>query len=198
MILPYLEFLNSKQLVLASQSPRRLQILKQIGLQFTVNVSRFEENLDKSAMTPMEYVMANAHEKAKEVYNRMKQEQNGKAPDLVIGCDTIVVLDEKILEKPRSEESAKSMLSELSGRSHDVLSGVALISHLKNETNPSIYVFSEKTEVHFAELSPALIDAYVATKEPMDKAGAYGIQGIGGCLISGIDGCYYNVAILRE
>ena len=128
------------------------------------------------------------------------------------------MLDEKILEKPRSEESAKSMLSELSGRSHDVLSGVALIcvyvpnlwmvAHLKPEANPSIYVFSEKTEVHFAELSPALIDgkpsvhhsktAYVATKEPMDKAGAYGIQGIGGCLISGIDGCYYNVAILRE
>lgn len=109
---------------------------------------------------------------------------------MVIGADTVVVLDGKILEKPVSEGEAYKMLSSLSGRSHTVITAVAL--YVNDLTLPSS-LFHEETTVQFAELNDDTIWAYIKSKEPMDKAGAYGIQGLGGSLVSKIQGCYFTV-----
>lgn len=145
--------------------------------------SNFEENLDKSTFkTPRDYVMANAYGKAADV----AASNNGA--DLVIGSDTVVVLDGKVLEKPKSEGEAFRMLTEMSGRQHTVATGVSLIA--KGGTTRT---FAEETTVWFAELSDGVIGAYIKTGEPMDKAGAYGIQGRGGVLVRRIEGCYFTV-----
>eukprot|EP01029_Cantina_marsupialis_P028224 TRINITY_DN775885_c0_g1_i1.p1 TRINITY_DN775885_c0_g1~~TRINITY_DN775885_c0_g1_i1.p1 ORF type:complete len:204 (-),score=55.94 TRINITY_DN775885_c0_g1_i1:190-801(-) len=182
MILEYLDLINSKNVVLASQSPRRKEILERIGLRFSITSSSFEENLDKSKFTPEEYVQENALQKAKEVAERL-----GDEADIVIGSDTVVVCDDTIMEKPKDADDAIRTLKRLSGRAHEVLSGVCII--YGNAT----CTFVEETKVRFAELSDEEIVAYVATGEPMDKAGSYGIQARAGAFVSGIDGCYYNV-----
>ena len=115
-------------------------------------------------------------------------------PALVVGGDTVVSMGAKILEKPRDRAEAVEMLTELSGTTHTVWSGVALV-HLPSggSKGPSVVVFAEKTEVTFADLPAATIEAYVNTGEPMDKAGGYGIQAAGGQFVAGISGCFYNV-----
>lgn len=145
--------------------------------------SQFEENLDKSSFkSPRDYVMANAHGKAADVAASQTNY------DLVIGSDTVVVLDGKVLEKPKSEGEAFRMLTQLSGRQHTVATGVSLIAK-----GGMTRTFAEETSVWFAHLSDDVIGAYIKTGEPMDKAGAYGIQGRGGSLVRRIEGCYFTV-----
>lgn len=182
MILEHLPRLKQKTIILASQSPRRREILDLMGLPYLPIPSAFEENLSKSAFpTPRDYVMANARGKASDVLSTHPE------ADLVIGSDTVVVLDGKILEKPRSEGDALSMLTALSGRQHAVYTGVALLTRGEAQT------FCEVTHVWFAELSTGAIESYIRTGEPMDKAGAYGIQGFGGAFVRKIDGCFFAV-----
>eukprot|EP01080_Neovahlkampfia_damariscottae_P009201 gene9201-1287_t len=185
MIVHILDKLNKKKIILASGSPRRKEILKQIGLQFEIEPSSFDEKTidKKNFSTPSDFVKHSAQQKAIHVF---KEKKDGTV-DLVIGSDTVVILDGKILEKPTSEENAFEMLKSLSGREHTVCTGVALIS-----TDFEI-IFSNLTIVQFDEISDEIIRAYIKTKEPMDKAGSYGIQGIGGSFVKKIDGCYYNV-----
>lgn len=140
------------------------------------------------------YVIENARLKALEIVQRITAENNRSSPQaelVVIGCDTVVVHDGTILEKPRDEQDAFEMLTKLSDATHDVYSGVALFTTALGEREP--HLFFEKTSVTFGALEPTDIRAYIATGEPMDKAGAYGIQGRARCFISGLSGCHNNV-----
>ncbi|RLN45431.1 hypothetical protein BBJ29_004730 [Phytophthora kernoviae] len=188
--------LRSRRVILASQSPRRLELLRDCGLTFEVIPSTFEENLPKERFaTPDLYVVENAKQKALEVLNRVSkcsnEEDATKRPLVVIGCDTVVVHDGVILEKPKDEEDAFAMLTKLSGRPHEVYSGVALFTAERGGENP--HLFFEKTSVVFGPLEPADIRAYIATGEPMDKAGSYGLQGRARCFVQEIHGCTNNV-----
>ncbi|KAG0265412.1 hypothetical protein BG011_004797 [Mortierella polycephala] len=189
----WLNTLNSQKVILASSSPRRKDILSNLGIKYVVVPSTFSETLDKSLFShPSEYVKENALQKALEVYERMKIA--GNTPDLVIGADTVVALGSEILEKPRSVQGAIEMLSSLSGSSHMVYTGVTLIAPPKDgSNNPRIMTDVEGTEVRMQNLSRELIEAYVDTKEPMDKAGGYGYQSTGSLLVKGINGCSWNV-----
>ncbi|KAG9326135.1 hypothetical protein KVV02_005640 [Mortierella alpina] len=189
----WLNALNSKKVILASSSPRRKDILSNLGIKYTVVPSTFPETLDKSLFShPSEYVKENALQKALEVYERLKA--SGETPDLVIGADTVVALGSQILEKPASVQGAIDMLTSLSGSTHMVYTGVTLIAPPKDGSDkPRILTDVEGTEVKMQVLSRELIEAYVDTKEPMDKAGAYGYQTTGGLLVKGIDGCSWNV-----
>jgi MAF protein len=156
MIIHLLEKLNRCKIILASKSPRRKQILTQLGLKFTVMESQFDENLDKTKFkNPADYVMETAKQKAIHVSSKNDS-------DIVIGADTIVVLDGKILEKPLNKKHAKEMLERLSNREHYVYTGVALVLHQNK-----IVTFFEETKVQFAKLTNELIEAYVETGEPM-------------------------------
>ena len=165
--------------ILASASPRRLELLKQIGIEPKVSVSAFDEV--SSALHPEELVTANAIGKGTNVVAK------GPKDAVVIAADTIVVLNNKILGKPHSEAEAVSMLTELSGRKHQVLTAVAVFYQGKR------LVKIDNTAVEFYPLTKGQILSYVATKEPLDKAGAYGIQGWGAVLVKGIHGSYSNV-----
>ena len=166
-------------IVLASASPRRRELLQTAGVEFTVCVSDAEERIPPGT-PPHEAVMLLAKQKALAV---AKDRPN----DLVIGADTVVVYDGAILGKPADEADAARMLRMLSGRTHTVYTGVCLVSAGSAET------FFEQTQVTFYPLTDDEIAAYIATGEPMDKAGAYGIQGRGCTLVRGICGDYFNV-----
>ncbi|KAG0002582.1 hypothetical protein BGZ79_002729 [Entomortierella chlamydospora] len=189
----WLNALNAKKVVLASSSPRRKDILSHLGITYTVVPSTFPETLDKSLFShPSEYVKENALQKALEVYERLKA--TGETPDLVIGADTVVAHESKILEKPQSVQDAVDMLTSLSGSTHMVFTGVTLIAPPTDGSDkPRILTDVEGTEVRMQALSQELIEAYVETGEPMDKAGAYGYQTTGGLLVKGINGCSWNV-----
>ena len=165
--------------ILASGSPRRLELLRQIGIEPIVSVSNFSEAVSSSS--PSILVKENARGKALDVLKKFSPN------DIIIAADTVVVLDNKVLGKPKTKDEAKEMLKALSGKTHEVLTGVTVLFMGKEETAV------EKTLVHFRKLSEEEISNYVATGEPMDKAGAYGIQGKGAILIKGTEGCYNNV-----
>lgn len=167
------------EIILASASPRRKELLSTAGLEFTVRVADVEEVIDENT-TPDEVVMSLALQKAQAVAQK-------DPTATVIGADTVVVLDGEILGKPENEQNAIEMLTALSGRSHTVYTGVAIINGEK------IKNFCEATQVEFFPLTEDEIRSYVATGEPMDKAGAYGIQGKGCVLVRKIDGDYFNV-----
>ncbi len=171
-------------LVLASASPRRRELLTQVGYSFTVHPAHIPED-PRPAETPIAYVTRLARQKAEAVF----AELSVKSPDplQVLGADTTVVVDEQILAKPENPADAARMLRQLSGRSHQVITGVAVVSRESTE------VAAEVTAVRFLTLSEAEIESYVATGEPMDKAGAYGIQGRAARWIPRIEGCYFNV-----
>jgi septum formation protein len=171
-----------KQLILASQSPRRADILKQVGLQFIVQASEIDEAQFDSSWTPIDMVMNLAFRKAQKVAQSFTK-------GVIIGADTIVVIEGEILGKPSSPAEAMKMLSCLSGKEHSVFTGVAL---LEVPSGRQAISFAE-TKVQFRCLEPAEIANYVATGEPLDKAGAYGIQGKGAILVEKINGCYFNV-----
>jgi septum formation protein len=168
-------------LILASASPRRAELLKQAGIPFRRVVSGVDEDLQDPA-DPEVHVRELSRLKAEDV-------AKGLSSGIVLGADTVVVLDKHILGKPVDEKEAAEMLAMLSGRTHQVYTGLTLIDAARDASVSHI----EITEVTFRELSEEEIAAYVATGEPMDKAGAYGIQGKGALLVSGIKGCYFNV-----
>lgn len=190
---------RASKIILASGSPRRVEILNALlGLGAVVVPSTFPEDLDKSKFTPGEYVQENARCKASEVYAKLRAEQ-GHAPSLVIGADTVVVSDGRILEKPADEEAAVAMLKSLSGSEHQVMTGVALFyAPQGDETEPRVELFVEATTVCFAELPEEVIRAYVETGEPFDKAGGYGYQSKAAPFVTGIRGCYWNVRGVRR
>ena len=210
MLASYSTVLEKLSIVLASQSPRRASILKNnLGLNFEIVVSNFAENIDKSTCpSPHDYVLQTAHMKASDVALSLidKQKQLKLLPDLIISADTIVVRDNAILEKPEHEQAARDMLKSLSGRSHKVLTGISIyykntsflsdLSNTNTNTQPEYYSyedFVQETTVKFTNLNDNIINAYVATGEPMDKAGSYGAQGLGSSLVESFDGCYFNV-----
>lgn len=167
--------------ILASASPRRRKLLGQLGLSFTVVPSRLKE-VEESGMKPRMHATHFAESKAKEVAYRHPHKW-------VLGADTIVVLEEEILGKPADFTEASSMLSRLGGQSHSVITAICLV-HKGMQVLESEWV---ETKVFMRSLSVEDIESYIRTGEPMDKAGAYGIQGIGGCLIQRIEGSYSNV-----
>ncbi|MEK6280560.1 MAG: Maf family protein [Acidobacteriota bacterium] len=169
-----------EKIILASKSPRRAEILRSAGWEFESQAPNIDETRQESE-DAVSYVKRLAREKAATIANR--------APErLALGADTVVVIDGEILGQPRDDEDARRMLSLLSGKWHEVLTGVAL---LRGETEASID--HESTRVHFCELSAEEIDWYVSTGEPRDKAGAYAIQGKGAIFIEGIEGDYFNI-----
>lgn len=195
------------RLVLASASPRRRELLSQIGLEFTVMPSTKEENAKTTETGAL--VQELSRQKAVDIWEQLSggqgqnpdadQEQiseetqepnlNGKRqPELlVIGADTVVCCEGKILGKPHSREAAAEMLTALQGRSHEVYTGVTLYSQSETVT------FFECTQVEFYPMTEVEISEYIDSKEPMDKAGAYGIQGLGARFVKGIRGDYNNV-----
>ncbi len=171
------------EFVLASASPRRREILEAVGLKFDILVSSADESRIDRSIAPELLVKELAMLKASE---SAKHTRRGR---YIIGADTVVALEGKILEKPANEADAARMLRLLSGKTHSVYTGVCVYSTSDN----TAVAECERTEVEFFELTDEEIEAYVATKEPLDKAGAYGIQGIGALLVRGIKGDYFNV-----
>lgn len=172
---------NKAKLVLASSSPRREAILKQLKLKFTIVPGKIDEN-EFTEKDPDKLVKKLALEKAKSVSDLVEDA-------LIIAADTIVVLEDKILGKPESSAEAKRQLKLLSGKEHQVITGIAVLSSETGE----VYVENNITLVKMLSLTDEKIDKYINTGEPLDKAGSYGIQGFGGLFVEGIKGSYYSV-----
>ena len=165
-------------IILASHSPRRRELLEKLNIPFTVRVADVDETMDRTL--PLEEAVARlSYRKAQAVHHEPE--------DIVIAADTIVVLGDTVLGKPRDEQDALEMLKSLSGRSHQVMTGVTVLQGEK------FLCHTEITEVFFRSLSEEEIYAYIATKDPMDKAGSYGIQNGGALFVEKINGDYFNV-----
>jgi septum formation protein len=173
------------KLVLASASPRRKELLAQAGYRFQVLAANIPES-HIPGEDAVALVTRLSAEKAQSIFNRLMIEEP-EPPLLVLGADTVVVTSEEILGKPKDAEDAARMLRQLSGRIHHVITGVCLISRERKE------VAEETTSVSVRRLAESEIAAYIATGEPMDKAGAYAIQGYAARWIPRIEGCYFNV-----
>ena len=167
-------------IILASKSPRRRELLTRMGVEFTVKTSKIDEKMDPFA-NPADEVARVSLAKAQAVRGTCHPD------DIIIGADTIVVCDGLTMGKPRSESEAFSMLRRLSGRDHQVLTGLTVLGGDRTEN------LTVATTLRFRALSDAEIRNYIATGEPMDKAGAYGIQGLAAMFVVGLDGDYYNV-----
>lgn len=183
--------MNRPTLILGSSSPRRRELLSVVGLSYEV-IKPDTEEVPRHGEAPHAYVLRNALEKGAAVVE-MVRPRLASYPDgvIVISADTIVVLDEDILEKPQDESHAAAMLQRLSGRTHTVLSGVSLRSFGVVEPKESHFVTT--TRVSLKSLSSAEIRSYIRTGEPLDKAGGYAAQGIGSYMVDRIDGSYANV-----
>lgn len=177
------------KIILASGSPRRKELLEQVGVSFEISVAKGEEIITKKV--PWEVVEELSLQKATEVADRYVAEQEVTEQTVVIGADTIVAYGEEIMGKPHSEEMAKEMLQKLQGNAHQVYTGVTLI--IMTAEGKQVITFHEKTDVEMYPMTKAQIEAYVATKEPMDKAGSYAIQGKCAAYVKGICGDYNNV-----
>lgn len=175
-------------MILASQSPRRIELMREAGFDIAVVPADIDETPlpDES---PLELVERLACAKAQAIARAQKiAATHDKQDEVIVAADTIVAIDGEKLGKPRNEKDAQAMLRRLSGRTHQVATGVCIIRGNACES------FTEVTDVTFYELSASEIEGYVASEEPMDKAGAYGIQGVGGrMLVKKIDGDFYNV-----
>lgn len=174
----------NKKIILASASPRRRELLTQIGLDFDVVVSETEEKI--TSTEPQKVVEELSAQKAEAVWEKLAQNDS-----IVLGSDTVVACDGKILGKPADTENAVAMLRMLQGRGHEVYTGVTVLYGENGEKKA--LTFHEKTTVHFYPMTEAQIREYVATGDPMDKAGSYGIQGFCARYIRGIEGDYNNV-----
>ena len=170
------------KIILASASPRRKELLGKTGLEFEIIPAKGEEVITQTL--PWEVVKELSFQKAKEIADLQTEEC------IVIGSDTIVAKGEKIMGKPKDEANAFEMLSEIAGDVHQVYTGVTLI---RTGKEPKSVTFAEKTDVFLYPMSEAEIQAYIETKDCMDKAGAYGIQGDFAIHVKGIEGDYYNV-----
>lgn len=171
-----------KEIILASGSPRRRELLSGLGIKFEIMVDNSSEIAPKDA-SPEEVVMTLAKTKLQNVAKRAPEDA------LIIAADTVVALEKRILGKPKDENEAFEMLTELSGRRHSVYTGIA-VGESKSDR---IVCEFEKTDVYFKELENDEIKRYIATGEPMDKAGAYGIQNLGALFVEKIAGDYFNV-----
>ncbi|GMI36986.1 hypothetical protein TrCOL_g2522 [Triparma columacea] len=192
------------RIILASASPRRSEILQTMGLKLNVDFEVMESPFDedegdfrdlKFKVTPPEYVITSAFNKADAVFNKevptwVPPSTGGSV--VVVGADTVVELDGVVMEKPKNVEGACDMLRSLSGRVHNVHTGIALVSGGKGGEK-KVEKWCDTSKVKFRDLEEEDIQAYVATGEPMDKAGSYGIQGMGGMLIEGMEGDFYGI-----
>lgn len=178
--------MNNIKIILASASPRRKELLEQIGVDFEIAVSDKETAIDCS--DPVEACRKQAYNKAVDIVEKSKLKYSDK-DFVVISADTIVAIDKKILGKPKDKSDARQMLKSLSGRKHRVYTAVCVYNSLKD----SYESFVEDTPVEVARLSSEEIEDYLEKKEPYDKAGAYAIQGYFSRYIVGIEGDYYNV-----
>ncbi len=185
------------KLILASTSPRRKEILSsnlQLPIPLEVIGSTFDEtSIDKTQFSkPHDFVIYNAQSKTKQVLEKLLALKQQYSNYLLVGADTVVVQHETIIEKPNNEAHAKEILQNLSNSQHIVLTGIQCYIVLHGSIKGEFHFVAE-TKVKFIELSSEMIEDYIETKEPMDKAGAYGIQGLGAPFIERIDGCYFNV-----
>ncbi|MCB9642831.1 MAG: septum formation protein Maf [Myxococcales bacterium] len=172
------------RMILASSSPRRIELLQQMGLSFEVYPSNTPEPMPKQGEDPAAYVQRASAHKAASVLEALQD------PEVwILAADTVVVQDQKILGKPTDKDDALRILKQLSGRDHEVITGIAIYHGNKGIRDLS----AERTQVWFHAATDAQLRGYIQTKEPMDKAGAYGIQGKGAWFIKRIDGCYFNV-----
>ncbi|KAI9297247.1 acetylserotonin O-methyltransferase-like protein [Neoconidiobolus thromboides FSU 785] len=194
--------LKDYTIVLASSSPRRKELLEKIGLEFQVKASNFAEDLNKSNYSPIDYCQKTAYLKTLDVYDRIKvisskQSINVKditKPLIIIGSDTVILKDDKILEKPKDKSNALTMLTSLSGSTHQVITCLCLIVREDSEFEEiKEYQKINKTEVNFDCIDEKEITAYINTEDPLDKAGGYGIQGPASIFIKEIKGDYYGV-----
>ncbi|RNA70211.1 Maf family protein [Alteribacter keqinensis] len=167
------------RLILASQSPRRKKLLEQAGIPFHTISSQVEEKTDPT-LSPEELVVSLAMQKAEAVFKKNPE-------NVVLGSDTVVSIDGRVLGKPSDKKEARDMLRMLSGRTHEVFTGVAVLSGDKTRT------VCEKASVQFYDLSDEEIDGYIKSGEPFDKAGSYGIQGLGAVLVERISGDYFAI-----
>ena len=170
------------ELILASPSPRRKELLEKIGLPFTVQPAKGEERITQKS--PAAVVMELSRQKAEEI----AAAQTGDC--IIIGADTVVARGDKIMGKPKDAADAKQMLRSIADDCHQVYTGVTLI---RTGAHPQSVTFQEKTDVFLYPISDAELDAYIASGDPMDKAGAYGIQGDFAIYVKRIAGDYYNV-----
>ena len=175
-------FRSVKRLVLASASPRRQMLLTSLGISFFVRPSQVKEPPPQPDQKPEDYVLEMAEIKARDVRKKEKD-------SVILGADTSVVLDEKIMGKPESADQAMEMLSSLSGREHRVISGVFISGGPKEEN----ILFTTSTRVRMNSFPPEILKAYIDTGETADKAGAYAMQGTGSFLVDNISGSYTNV-----
>ena len=173
------------RLVLASSSPRRVEVLRNAGFEFEIIPARVDES-PRPGESPVALAERLAREKAEDVAARLAPDNDA----VVLGADTVVVGDDgSLLGKPGSPADAAAMLEKLSGRTHEVITGIALVAAGGGRTR----LAHERTRVSFRDVSRPEIDAYVASGEPLDKAGAYAIQGRAGRFVTRIEGCYFNV-----
>lgn len=170
-----------KKIILASQSPRRKQLLEQVGLSFEVDPSNYDEDMTLK-MSPRKLAEYLSLGKAKDVLKKHKN-------SIIVSADTIVVVDNELFGKPKTPKKARYMLKKLSGKAHFVITGFTIID---TETNKQISK-SVKTKVYFKKLSEEEINAYIATGEPLDKGGGYAIQGKASLFVEKIEGDYFNV-----
>lgn len=171
--------IGENKIVLASQSPRRVELLRSVGLKFDIMPSDIKEEITEK-VDSLRFVRDMALRKARSVQPKI-------AADLVIAADTIVTMDNEIFGKPKNADEASAMLKKLSGRIHHVITGFCLLT--KNQQ----IIDHEITKVTFYDLDNNELDAYLASKEYADKAGAYGIQGLASLFVRRIEGCYFNV-----
>ncbi len=170
-----------KTIILASASPRRKELLERIGLRFEIEPSNYEEDIHSGA-EPHELAQKISLKKAEIVAVKHKN-------TIVIAADTFIVFNGQILGKPRTEDEARKMLETLNGKSHSVITGFSIIDTGKNKTLSR----AVETRIYIRKLTSAEINAYVRSKEPLDKAGAYAIQGLGAAIVERIEGDYFNV-----
>ncbi|MBT9767650.1 Maf family protein [Anaerotignum faecicola] len=170
------------ELILASASPRRKELLEKIGLPFTVQPAKGEERITQKS--PAAVVMELSRQKAEEIAAAQTEDC------IIIGADTVVARGDKIMGKPKDAADAKQMLRSIADDCHQVYTGVTLI---RTGAHPQSVTFQEKTDVFLYPISDAELDAYIASGDPMDKAGAYGIQGDFAIYVKRIAGDYYNV-----
>ena len=171
-----------RKIILASGSPRRKRMFEDMKIDFSVMVSNYEEDITGKDFK-VSLVEQTAYNKALEVSKRAEDDT------LIVAADTVVVFNKKILGKPKDEQDAQQILKMLQGNTHIVVTSIAIIDKLEKKT----LINSEKTKVTFDKLTDLEINNYIKTGEPLDKAGAYGIQGLGSVFIKKIDGCYNNV-----
>ena len=177
-------------LILASGSPRRAQMLRDLGIELVIRTSDIPERR-APAESPTAYTLRLARQKAQAVAHMLPPDPRpSPLPRFILAADTIVTSGDQVLEKPRDAQDAFAMLTALSGTAHQVITSFCL--HDRQDAAPP-HVQAVTTTVRFRSLSPAAIGAYIATGEPMDKAGAYGIQGLGGAFVEAIEGSYSSV-----